>query len=126
MSPLMFPLQYKSSLTVQWLPGFGLPYDDWGHNEGGIAQAMSAVMGWDHTVLTVREKCMLFFMNQITDKPGWHLKVHDPEIIAKWRVEADELDWDAEVIEEGDMSIRMFSYVGIFPEDKRKNKLTTL
>ncbi|KAH7391984.1 hypothetical protein BKA66DRAFT_525811 [Pyrenochaeta sp. MPI-SDFR-AT-0127] len=92
------------------LPGFGLPYNDWGSSGDWITRSISAVMSWDHAVLTVREKCMLFFMNQITDKPEWHFKVHDENIVARWRVEADELDWDAEVIEEGDMSVDMFNY----------------
>ncbi len=54
---------------------------------------------------------MLFFMNDITDKPDWQRKVHDPNIVAKWRDEINQLDWDAKVIDHGDMSANMFDYV---------------
>ena len=54
---------------------------------------------------------MLYFIDTITDKPEWERKVHDESIIANWRKEADELDWDSEVFPGGDMSPEMFEYV---------------
>jgi hypothetical protein len=73
---------------------------------------LSAVMDWRHAVMTVRERCMLFFVDQISDKPDWTRKVHDEEIVANWRREVKELDWTKAGIEGGDMSDKMFTYVG--------------
>ncbi|KAI8935769.1 hypothetical protein NX059_007289 [Plenodomus lindquistii] len=67
-------------------------------------------MDWTHTVFTVRERCMLFFMNKITDKPQWQRKIHDEEIVAKWKKEAEDLDWEKAGIAHGDMSPDMFKY----------------
>ncbi|KAF9519028.1 hypothetical protein BS47DRAFT_1388452 [Hydnum rufescens UP504] len=39
-------------------------------------------------LITLRELRMLQFMNQITDKPDWYVKVFDHEIVSKWRNEA--------------------------------------
>lgn len=38
--------------------------------------------------LTAREVAMLGVMNALTDKPDWHKKVFDDEIVAKWKQEA--------------------------------------
>ncbi|KAF8154459.1 hypothetical protein B0H34DRAFT_789969 [Crassisporium funariophilum] len=37
---------------------------------------------------TLREFTMLRLMNQLTDKPEWHQKVFNPEIVKKWKNEA--------------------------------------
>lgn len=50
--------------------------------------------------LTAREVAMLGIMNALTDKPDWHKKVFDDEIVAKWKQEAcaihliSEMAWD--------------------------------
>ncbi|CBX90456.1 hypothetical protein LEMA_P065820.1 [Plenodomus lingam JN3] len=93
------------------LPGFGRPLDVWDHPEDNPrAAALSAVKDWDHPVLTVRERCMLLFMNSITDKPGWEKKVYDDEIVAKWSQEAEALDWNKAAIAHGDMSPGNFNH----------------
>lgn len=61
--------------------------------------------------MTVREKCMLFFINKITDKPEWFRKVNNEEIVAKWQKEADDLMWESVGIKHGDMSSSMFDQV---------------
>jgi len=43
---------------------------------------------WAANTFTIRERVMLFFMDQITDKPGWEDKVFDEAIVAKWNKEA--------------------------------------
>ncbi|KAJ4333478.1 hypothetical protein N0V87_007588 [Didymella glomerata] len=91
------------------LPGFGLPYDDWGEDTEAYAQSISAVMDWAHDVTTIRERCMLFFIDGISDKPDWTRKVHDENVVSRWRQEAKELDWD-KCVEGGDFSDRMFAY----------------
>ncbi|KAF3047778.1 hypothetical protein E8E12_011658 [Didymella heteroderae] len=91
------------------LPGFGLPYDGWGEDSEHYAQSISAVMNWAHDVTTIRERCMLFFIDSISDKPDWTRKVCDDEIVSKWKQEAKELDWNM-CVEGGDFSDKMFAY----------------
>ncbi|KAF2854793.1 hypothetical protein T440DRAFT_551848 [Plenodomus tracheiphilus IPT5] len=93
------------------LPGFGLALDSWKEvGDGPVAKKLSAVMRWDHPVLTIREQCLMFFMNKITDKPQWEKKVYDEEIVGKWKKEAEDLDWDKAVMTHGEMSPDMFTY----------------
>ncbi|KAJ4380321.1 hypothetical protein N0V86_004632 [Didymella sp. IMI 355093] len=66
-------------------------------------------MNWAHDVTTIRERCMLFFIDSISDKPEWTRKVHDEEIVSKWRQEAQGFDW-SEVVQGGDFSDQMFAY----------------
>lgn len=46
-------------------------------------------------ILHIREVAMMILMNQITDKPNWHEKVFDEDIVSKWRKEAMEQPEDA-------------------------------
>lgn len=39
-------------------------------------------------LLPVREVAMLSVMERLTDKPEWHRKVFDDEIVSKWKAEA--------------------------------------
>lgn len=39
-------------------------------------------------LLPVREVAMMAVMDQLTDKPDWHRKVFDPEIVSKWKSES--------------------------------------
>ncbi|KAK9445692.1 WD40 repeat 2 [Metarhizium brunneum] len=50
---------------------------------------------WSAATLLIREVCMLKMIDQLTDKPEWWLKVRDPDITAKWKAEALEMDWAA-------------------------------
>lgn len=100
----------QATLTSHQLPGFGLPYDDWGQDPELYAQAISAVVDWRHDVTTIRERCMLFFVDRISDKPDWTRKVSDEVIVARWKQEAKELDW-TKIIEGGDMTDKMLTYV---------------
>ncbi|KIM39109.1 hypothetical protein M413DRAFT_447453 [Hebeloma cylindrosporum] len=53
--------------------------------------ALSSVEIESHEVAmsmtTLREFAMLQFMNSVTDKPDWHIKINNPEIAAKWKNE---------------------------------------
>ncbi|KAF2008441.1 hypothetical protein BU24DRAFT_497902 [Aaosphaeria arxii CBS 175.79] len=94
------------------LPGFGLPVDtldqwrleddEWTRFPHAIADSL-AKLG-----ITLREKRMLVFINQITDKTEWERKVFDDTIVAKWEKEA--VRWDASFPEKGDwwLSTEMF------------------
>jgi len=39
-------------------------------------------------MLQLREVAMLILMDRLTDKPNWHQKVFDDDIVARWRHEA--------------------------------------
>ena len=71
----------------------------------------TALIDWQDQFQTIRERCMLAFINSITDKPDWHEKVFDDAIVAKWRQEASTAKWEALGIENGDFTDSMFDYV---------------
>lgn len=43
--------------------------------------------GFRFTVTTIREFNMLHFMDMVTDKQDWHIKLQNPEIVKKWKKE---------------------------------------
>jgi len=59
-----------------------------------------------HAVITTWDRCMLFFMNMTTKEKN----VSEEKIVATWKREVEELDWDNVVIRYGEMSPRMFTY----------------
>ena len=76
------------------LPGFGLQLhhmSPWQRSE-----ARSSWRRFPHAIadffategVTMREQRMLDFVNQITDKPQWTDKIHNDEIVGRWRAEA--------------------------------------
>ncbi|CEJ82727.1 hypothetical protein VHEMI02776 [[Torrubiella] hemipterigena] len=81
------------------LPGFGLPFDDMPDSEEHFPMftiESSNEMGlgeWAANTLSIRETCILYIVNSITDKPEWWVKVKNPEIVAKWKAEALAADW---------------------------------
>lgn len=94
--------------TKKQFPGLGLPID---HEGEGLTTFPLAIgdQPWTSNGVTLREQRMLQFINQITDKPEWEVKVFDEDIVSRWRAEADirpeELDGD--VI----LSQQMFDFV---------------
>lgn len=110
------------------LPGFGRALNDYPHDltqgpQGPRLRFPHAIEdGYPAQGVSVRERRMMEFVNQITDKPEWTRKVFDEEIVAKWRAEAvgyreldgedeedDELD---EGLDEEYLTEPTFSYVG--------------
>ena len=94
------------------LPGFGqplktnLPVVD---SQGERRRFPHAISDTCNSVgISVRERRMLEFINQITDKPEWDRKVFDDGIVRKWRGEA--CVWSAELREKY-LSEAMFDYV---------------
>lgn len=79
-------MQEESPLKV---PGFGLPVD---HALAWGKYFPNAVEDWLAVSLTLRELNMLQLMNQITDKPDWHRKVFNAELIEKWGQEATDAE----------------------------------
>lgn len=69
--------------------------------------------------LTIREVCMLKFIEQITNKPDWWTKVHDEEISERWKREAMETNW-ADYTDYADFTQKMADAVSY---QLRKRKL---
>ncbi|KAK8004506.1 hypothetical protein PG989_004225 [Apiospora arundinis] len=73
------------------LPGFGLPMQylpTWSSNPEKSKRFPHAIADYLASKgITERELRMLDFVNQITDKPDWHKKVFDEQIVQKWKAE---------------------------------------
>ncbi|EOD46472.1 putative duf1665 domain containing protein [Neofusicoccum parvum UCRNP2] len=92
------------------LPGFGLPVDtllDWSreNNSERFPHAIADFFASDG--VTVRERRMLDFITLITDKPEWHRKVFDDQIVSKWKSEACRYD---QTSQDDFLSNPMFDY----------------
>lgn len=74
-----------ATLPENKFPGLGLPVEHGGNKAFPLAVDES----WASNGVTLREKRMLDFINKITDKPGWEVKIFDQEIVSRWRAEAD-------------------------------------
>ncbi|KAJ3498003.1 hypothetical protein NLG97_g1461 [Lecanicillium saksenae] len=76
-------------------PGHGLPLSYLPRSEQRFPVLFKpdGERGWQAATLTRREVCMLKLMEDITNKPEWWTKIRNPEIAAKWKAEAVELDW---------------------------------
>jgi hypothetical protein len=100
------------------LPGFGLPIKDMPTLETVVVEAGRT--RFPHAIadhfpskgVTLRELRMLEFINLITDKPDWHEKVFNSDILSTWRAETSR---PADVPGESDvyLSEHMFDYVSI-------------
>lgn len=78
-------------------PGFGLPVTKIAASSHGCRDEHSY---FEHAIdiglaisgVTLREKAMLDFVCQISDKPQWCEKVFSEEIVARWRAECGDED----------------------------------
>lgn len=97
-------------------PGFGRRVDDETLSAegggGGPYEHALASAPFQSRGVTVRERRMLEFMGQITDKPEWQRKVHDEGILGKWREEAARVI-DVDGIRDVYLSEQMFDYVSL-------------
>ena len=85
-SPEITMTSIDSAVTVHpsdrtMLPGYCLPLSQDSH-------LPRAVDSWNANPITVRERMMISVMVTLKDKPEWHRKVFDEQIVAKWRTEA--------------------------------------
>ncbi|WOO78955.1 uncharacterized protein LOC62_02G002492 [Vanrija pseudolonga] len=67
-------------------PGFDLPvlthlFDD------DHFKLPAPTIGWSSNTPTLRERTMLWYMNKITDEPGWEVRVLDDALVEQWRAE---------------------------------------
>lgn len=58
-----------------------------GHFYDYPAAIYPASFGSHSDLICVREVAMMLAMDRLTDKPDWHIKVFDDDIVAKWRAE---------------------------------------
>lgn len=106
------------------LPGLGRPINDFpteteDEDEDKRLRFPHAIAdNCDSEGITVRERRMLDFINNITDKPEWERKVFDEAIVAKWREEG--CVW-SESLDDVYLSSAMFDYVGF-----QKDSLTSV
>ncbi|KAH3913763.1 hypothetical protein HBI56_079360 [Parastagonospora nodorum] len=87
----IFKTAYMAADTPAAYPGLGLDirYGPWtGEGYGYPHGAINDGNGTESELLYVRELAMMNIMDKLTDKPDWHKKVFDEEIVAKWRKEA--------------------------------------
>lgn len=95
------------------LPGFGLDLTHFPRSpldrDGNRLRFPHVIADdWTSGGVTVRERRMLGFINDITDKPGWEREVFDQAITAQWRAEA--CVW-REDLNDVFLSSAMFDYV---------------
>ena len=88
--PISRAQKNPSQLTAQkpLYPGLGLPLREDEDGELFPVGAHGGCYGATTDPLPVREVAMMSVMESLTDKPNWHIKVHDEVIVAKWRTEA--------------------------------------
>lgn len=75
-------------------PGLGLPLRANDYEEQCPIGAHGSCHGATTDPLPVRELAMLSILETLTDKPDWHLKAYDEEIVSRWRTEALEIPND--------------------------------
>src|ERR1700712_2343388 len=113
------PVLLDNSGTVPiHVPGFGEPID---YEPKGRYGILDDTQRFRHGVndfhperMTVREVAMLRFMNSITEKPDWNVKVFDEAIVAKWREETM-------AIPKGLMSEQAFGYCVVELRERAKD-----
>lgn len=98
----------KFNLNV---PGYGLSLDYFPRNKDEASPVLNDdEEGWRARTLLIREACMLRLVEDITNKPEWWRKVPDPEIAAKWKKEALDMDWQS-YLRHADFTPNMAEYV---------------
>jgi hypothetical protein len=103
------------------LPGFGQPVNElarWDRHGEQERLPHAIADNFASEGITSRERRMLDFMNQISDKPEWTRKVHDQEIVAKWEKEA--VRWDDTFREKGDWWLSQTMFDQCIQELKEK------
>ncbi|KAF5656133.1 WD40 repeat 2 [Fusarium heterosporum] len=75
------------------LPGFGIPLSFLPDDKCHFPMVLGIDSDFKANTLTNRELCMLRFMEEITNKPDWWIKVHDEFITTRWKAEVLKIDW---------------------------------
>ncbi|KAI4940146.1 uncharacterized protein J4E92_001434 [Alternaria infectoria] len=79
-----------SGKVMNGYPGLGLPLRHWEQTNYGFYPIGSHpnAYGSESDIIPVRELAVMDVLEKLTDKPDWHKKIFDDEIVAKWRKEA--------------------------------------
>lgn len=75
----------------------------------------SAVLDWTAITLTYSELAIMWFIEQITNKPDWHVKVFNDDIAAKWKAEVMAVDWASVGLKYAHFDDDMFEWVRLMP-----------
>lgn len=94
-------------------PGFGAPIDTM--PEFAFPKAVD---DWQADTLTFSELAMMWFMEQITNKPDWHTKVFNEDIVAKWKTELFAVAWTTTDLEHAYVDEAMFVWVCTQPSPR--------
>ncbi|KAK2030999.1 hypothetical protein LX32DRAFT_614454 [Colletotrichum zoysiae] len=70
----------------------------------------NATQDWSASTLTYLELAMLWFIEHITNKPDWHVKVFNQDIVSKWKTEVMAVDWRAVDLEYAHFNDAMFAW----------------
>jgi len=112
------PEQASEDTAPLQLLGYNLPLNlpsdrlKWNQFSKHRRDPFPNALHWGATPITLRERAMIAFMCQITEKPDWERKVRDEDITKKWQTERAELEKQIEA--NGDdhgFSEAMFEYV---------------
>lgn len=98
-------------------PGFGLPHATTYKDRLLMPLFPHALSGWASNGVTLREKRMLDFINQITDKSDWENKVFNHDIVSKWKEEGERFWNEGRATPDEDpvyLSNQMFDFVWIY------------
>ncbi|QUC17481.1 uncharacterized protein UV8b_01722 [Ustilaginoidea virens] len=76
------------------LPGCGLPVHHLPSRHFPVLMGL-AETDFKALTLTIREICLMRAVEEITNKPDWWVKVKQPDVADKWRLEALAMDWAA-------------------------------
>lgn len=90
-------------------PVSGYPEHSYPGWDGTRPRFPNAIQDWSGTPLTLRERSMIAFVGEITDKPEWERKIVDEEIGRKWRKEREEKE--KTTAPERALMEKMFEYV---------------
>ena len=72
-------------------PGLGMPLDAYLDSTDMFPSALVIDSNeWRANTIGIRERAMLWFIDFVTDKPGWNTAVFDDDAVAQWREEARE------------------------------------
>ncbi|KAI4688005.1 uncharacterized protein J4E84_004933 [Alternaria hordeiaustralica] len=79
-----------SGKAMNEYPGLGLPLRHWEQTDYDFYPIGSHpnAHGSESDIIPVRELAVMDVLEKLTDKPDWHKKIFDEEIVARWRKEA--------------------------------------
>jgi len=87
----------KRGLGLVQRPGLGRPLRLDLQSKKRFPSALAIYEGWHANTIGTRERAMLWFVDYVTDKPGWNKDVFDDAAVAKWKEEVADAVHQCEV-----------------------------